>query len=825
MISLLEFIPFMIACFGRVFKKERDSGITEKRIYELIEEMDPCMVVWFAMNKWAVDEGRDEEEVRRCVNELRMGRIEKKELDGANTCSSDNYSDTSSDSSSSDSLPDELPGYESEKENTAHGRLYPEITLDIDEIQDREEYKTRKNQEETEAEYTAEKKKLQEEQDRLRKKIEEEGAEVIFGEQYAEKRETIISAMKEAEVNRLEKRKRELCKELSAIHEDVLRLRGAGDEEEDKDKKSSEKGENKEEQEIVELNSEEEIDTSDEEMDTSEAANRGEKRHAEDLDSSIIPQPQKRNPDGGVVNVHQSGAWSSPMFYTPEHTSRDGTPAWRTVSNPRSLSTRLKGKSAPRLTTEEVKKRLKKRDEELERYLKSNDIERQTAERHRNERSFYVGLIEQLLQQGPDSAPLMASSRIIEDMAKQAMETGLSEGIRMAVQCAFRDEMGKYVGDITMKIKEELKKENKDVRKEINEIKKKIESGVTVETLKGLVSEEDKKKKKSAEEIKKVAETAVEEVKKMAEKCSAPKMDKQMEKKLEEIKKDIQKVMPKKKTFADLVRENREKRDPEVMKVIIKSNEETESQKVKEIVKENITREGMKINKVDNVKHGVIMEVKTANKTDVIKKIEEGVKGKNLEVRELEEYVPLLKITGVEKELTDEDLLEEIINANLNDTGFTEEDMKKEIKIVRKMAVNFGRYKETTAVIIKTSGRIHDTLMRRGYLYIGWYRCRVEEYQAVMLCLNCGNPGHRTTVCDKPKVCFKCTKEGHVAKGCNAKEFTCINCQQEGKKDVKHSIYSKDCPTYKRELNWQIRKTRWGWREDKKEEEGPTTSK
>nr|XP_018906852.1 PREDICTED: myosin-13-like [Bemisia tabaci] len=282
-------------------------------------------------------------------------------------------------------------------------------------------------------------------------------------------------------------------------------------------------------------------------------------------------------------------------------------------------------------------------------------------------------------------------------------------------------------------------------------------------------------------------------------------------------------------SYASRLKEIRGKRDPSVTKIMVRSKSkkeegeeeerEVEASEVKKMIKD-VKPEGT-IQEFSRIKGGVIVQIKTDNKEITRKDLEKKLEGK-MEVKELQEITPTLKILGVPKDMADEKVVELLHEDNLADL-MTLEEAKKDVKILNRFKGG-AKFTRTDVAIIKASQKIAEELLKREIVYLDFVRCRVEEEISVRLCGNCGMPGHKAADCKREQVCFRCGEKEHVKRECK-KAMKCVNCVREKRKKTDHDVYSRECPTYKREMEFQLRKRKWGWSEgenwrgDRKEEE------
>ena len=98
-------------------------------------------------------------------------------------------------------------------------------------------------------------------------------------------------------------------------------------------------------------------------------------------------------------------------------------------------------------------------------------------------------------------------------------------------------------------------------------------------------------------------------------------------------------------------------------------------------------------------------------------------------------------------------------------------------------------------------------------LYVGSYRCNVEDYVAITQFFNCCGFGHTSKYCKSSTQCYKCGGS-HSGKDCDAESNThkCVNCTKHrglpgnAQMPVAHSAISKECSTRKRQLENEKKK-------------------
>lgn len=279
---------------------------------------------------------------------------------------------------------------------------------------------------------------------------------------------------------------------------------------------------------------------------------------------------------------------------------------------------------------------------------------------------------------------------------------------------------------------------------------------------------------------------------------------------LSEIKKVVEKVrkdMTKKgeETFADKVKKVQEESEGKV-KIIIRS-EGKESEDVKKMVREKLkpSESGLRVERIGKVKNGVIIEIESEEKEKVMDTVRKGI-GEGGKVDEAKGARPMIRVVGVDKDMKEEDFLKELREMNLEEV--TEDEWKESAKVVRRFVGRFG----DATFLLRVNPELREKLVAMEKVYVGWMRCRVEDYVEVFACMKCGAYGHKGKECKREKsVCFKCGEEGHASKTCKSETKKCPNCKRAGKPD-EHGIFTSKCPLYEREIGFQLRRVGWSQR-------------
>jgi hypothetical protein len=202
-------------------------------------------------------------------------------------------------------------------------------------------------------------------------------------------------------------------------------------------------------------------------------------------------------------------------------------------------------------------------------------------------------------------------------------------------------------------------------------------------------------------------------------------------------------------------------------------------------------------NKVDPEKIGVVVrELRKTRKGDMLVTLDKGEE-KNKLKQEIEKEMQgviasdvrrgdkTLHVMDMDAVITEEELLAEMVNQ----FQVSEKDML--IKNIR--PTSSGKQKATIMCNYDVAQKILDV----GKVKIGWISCRIKERVTIQRCYRCHGYGHSARDCKGPNrknACFRCEKEGHRADSCQNEEF-CCDCDKEG-----HRAGTLKCPSYRKIL-------------------------
>lgn len=105
---------------------------------------------------------------------------------------------------------------------------------------------------------------------------------------------------------------------------------------------------------------------------------------------------------------------------------------------------------------------------------------------------------------------------------------------------------------------------------------------------------------------------------------------------------------------------------------------------------------------------------------------------------------------------------------------------------------------------MEVDGALHENMMKEGYVYIKWDRCKIFDLISVRRCYNCSGFNHNASICKRNVACPRCSGD-HVIKECTSSIVCCINCVMANDRlnlglDVSHEAWNRNCEVYKRRV-------------------------
>lgn len=185
--------------------------------------------------------------------------------------------------------------------------------------------------------------------------------------------------------------------------------------------------------------------------------------------------------------------------------------------------------------------------------------------------------------------------------------------------------------------------------------------------------------------------------------------------------------------------------------------------------------------------------VVTSTSREGLLKLQEKIKTdptfKDLTAKEPKKIRPEIKVTGIQEEIEDEEIIGKIIQQNNIEA---EED---DFNLVKTWKGKAGK-----TACLRLSRKAFDTLKTRRTVSVGWTKCPIYDNTFVPRCMRCAQFGHTQANCsakDRDVRCVRCAGR-HYFRGCDNEE-RCVACVEEPYaevEDVNHSFMARDCPQF-----------------------------
>ncbi|XP_071652277.1 uncharacterized protein [Temnothorax longispinosus] len=256
--------------------------------------------------------------------------------------------------------------------------------------------------------------------------------------------------------------------------------------------------------------------------------------------------------------------------------------------------------------------------------------------------------------------------------------------------------------------------------------------------------------------------------------------------------------------------------------IIVKPKKQQESEATKKLVMDSVDIKnlGVGITRLRKGNNGTVIvgcdnegELKKL-KTTVQNKM--GEEYKIMEPKKIEPKIKIINVGKEEMELKEVNLIEAIKKQNKIDEireGFYIRVVKRIVKEGRNDNMHVSG-KEEGSLILEVDDVTHELMLKREKINIGWRKCRVFNYFSVKRCYKCWGYYHIAKYCTRQDTCHRCAGN-HKANECTISKKRCVNCMYKVKTynlkiNDEHDALSMECPTFKRALEEEKRRTGWG---------------
>lgn len=232
--------------------------------------------------------------------------------------------------------------------------------------------------------------------------------------------------------------------------------------------------------------------------------------------------------------------------------------------------------------------------------------------------------------------------------------------------------------------------------------------------------------------------------------------------------------------------------------IVQPTSKEVSSKDVEEKIKKSVNLASIKcgVSKMKHIQNSGIF-IATAN-TDPLEKELTTKLGPGYTVSKPKPRVPKLILSGLSREYSEEELLNEVRETNF---GFNPNDSFKVVHHKKMIRNN----EESWTYIIEAPPNTFNKLVHR-YISVDFYDHFVKEHIEAVRCYNCQGYNHKSVSCASACKCARCGR-GHKTTECaRSSSLSCINCVDSNKKNgtkfnTNHSCGSASCKVHQQMMN------------------------
>jgi len=175
-----------------------------------------------------------------------------------------------------------------------------------------------------------------------------------------------------------------------------------------------------------------------------------------------------------------------------------------------------------------------------------------------------------------------------------------------------------------------------------------------------------------------------------------------------------------------------------------------------------------------------------------------------LQVQEDFKFNPRLLVLGIPKDMTTDEIRQDLISLNLDGTD------NPEVKVIYRYAPIEGS--SVTRCVLEAPPVARTKFMSASRIYLGFSSCAFKDHVRVRHCYKCLAFGYFATDCAGGAHCGHCSGE-HEMRGCPNRGAgpICYNCKRSNLSDLSHAaLDGSKCPILKRRLTNKVLLTNYG---------------
>lgn len=200
---------------------------------------------------------------------------------------------------------------------------------------------------------------------------------------------------------------------------------------------------------------------------------------------------------------------------------------------------------------------------------------------------------------------------------------------------------------------------------------------------------------------------------------------------------------------------------------------------------------------------GILIKCKTKEEVKKLSVEAKATLGKKYDISIPKKKNPCFKVTDIEEQMSEEELIDCIKKQNL---FLVHDNMELNLIAHKKMKTRY-------MAILETDPTTWKRVMDEGSLCIGWSTyCRVFDYVTTFRCFKCAGFNHKADDCKSDVSCLKCGASDHNKEKCKSTIMKCLNCIEMNKNpklslDINHSPFDVNkCSVLQRKISIERQK-------------------
>lgn len=209
--------------------------------------------------------------------------------------------------------------------------------------------------------------------------------------------------------------------------------------------------------------------------------------------------------------------------------------------------------------------------------------------------------------------------------------------------------------------------------------------------------------------------------------------------------------------------------------IVRPKNKENDSEKTRQMLMKVVDPTASGINAIKTLANGsVLIKCNTNEAMDTIEQQLNEKEGENYTVKESRGTKAKVKIVGMTKKYSNEELTALMLKQHL----ISEDTFVR----VNKVYADQNTQKETFNAIVEFDAKSAEIVLTAKQISVAWDMCRAYNYVRIIRCYKCLGYNHMAKDCKNKIACCKCGGE-HKLEDCKSEEMSCINCVEYAKQN------------------------------------------